>query len=154
MRAFFFSPAGSGKGTNVGHSGNSNKLEVSDKPQSQFEEALAIITIVALLLGAGAYIAAINNWPVLSPILYWIAVQSYRCIPVLANYHFTHAPYVVSAVVVAGIFFCLTIPFTHVLANAFSRAGISNLEKQTARLKKHRAKLKKRRLDDDEFIVN
>jgi hypothetical protein len=26
----------------------------------------------------------------------------------------------------------LTIPFTHVLANAFSRAGISNLERQTA----------------------
>jgi hypothetical protein len=116
---------------------------VSDRPQTQFEAALAIITIIAFLLGAGAYIAAINNWPVLSP-LYWVAVQTYRCIPVLAHYNFSHAPYVVSAVVVAGTFFCLTIPFTHVLANAFSRAGISNLEKQTARLKKHRAKLKKR----------
>jgi hypothetical protein len=101
---------------------------VSDKHQTQFEEALAIITIVAFLLGAGAYVAAINNWPVLSPILYWVALQTYRCIPVLANYNFTHAPYVVSAVVVGAIFFCLTIPFTHVLANAFSRAGITNLE--------------------------
>jgi len=127
---------------------------VSEKTQTQFEEALAIITIIALLLGAGAYIAAIDNLPVLSPILYWIALQTYRCIPVLANYNFTHAPYVVSAVAVAGTFFCLAIPFTHVLANAFSRAGISNLEKQTGRLKKHRAKLKKRRLDDDNFIVN
>jgi hypothetical protein len=127
---------------------------VSEKTQTQFEEALAIITIVAFLLGAGAYIAAINNLPVLSPILYWIALQTYRCVPVLANYNFTHAPYVVSAVAVAAIFFCLTIPFTHVLANAFSRAGISNLERQTARLKKHRAKLKKRRRDDDDFIVN
>ena len=116
-----------------------------DKPQTQFEEALAIITIIAFLLGAGAYIAAINNWRVL--------VQTYRCIPVLANYNFTHAPYVVSAVVVAGLFFCLTIPFTRVLADAFSRAGISNLEKQTARLKKHRSKLKKRLRDDDDFIV-
>ncbi len=127
---------------------------MSEKPQTQFEEALAIITIIAFLLGAGAYVAAINNWPVLSPILYWIALQTYRCIPVLANYNFTHAPYVVSAVVVAGIFFCLTIPFTHVLANAFSRAGISNLEKQTARLKKHRAKIKKRRRAAADFIVN
>ena len=127
---------------------------MSEKPQTQFEEALAIITIAAFLLGAGAYIAAINNWPVLSPILYWVAVQTYRCIPILTNYNFTHAPYVVSAVVVAGIFFCLTIPLTHVLANAFSRAGISNLEKQTARLKKHRAKLKKRHRDDDDFVVN
>jgi xanthine/uracil permease len=127
---------------------------VSEKTQTQFEEALAIITIVALLLGAGTYIAAINNWPVLSPILYWVALQTYRCIPVLATYHFTQAPYVVGAIVVGGLFFCLTIPFTHVLANVFSRAGISNLEKQTARLKKHRAKLKKRRLDDDNFIVN
>jgi hypothetical protein len=127
---------------------------VSEKPQTQFEEALAIITIVALLLGAGAYLAAINNWPVLSPILYWVALQTYRCVPVLANYHFAQAPYVVSAIVVGGIFFCLTIPLTHMLANAFSRAGISNLEKQTARLKKHRAKLKKRRRDNDDFIVN
>jgi hypothetical protein len=127
---------------------------VSDKPQTQFEEALAIITIIALLLGAGAYIAAVNNWPVLSPILYWVALQSYRCVPVLANYHFAQAPYVVSAVVVGGLFFCLTIPFTHVLANAFSRAGINNLERQTARLRKHRAKLKKRRRDDDDFIVS
>ena len=127
---------------------------MSDRPQTQFEEALAIITIVALLLGAGAYIAAIDNWPVVSPILYWVALQTYRCIPVLANYNFTRAPYVVSAVVVGGIFFCLTIPFTHVLANAFSRTGISNLEKQTARLKKHRAKLKKRRRDDDDFVVH
>ena len=114
---------------------------------------MAIITIAALLLGAGAYIAAINNWPVVSPILYRVALQTYRCVPVLANYNFTHAPYVVSAVVVGGIFFCLTIPFTHVLANAFSRAGISNLENQTARLKKHRAKLKKRRRDDNDFVV-
>jgi len=30
------------------------------------------------LLGAGAYIAAINNWPVLSPILYWVALQTYE----------------------------------------------------------------------------
>jgi len=127
---------------------------VSDKPQTQFEEALAIITIVAFLLGAGAYIAAINNWPVLSPILYWVALQTYRYVPVLANYRFTHAPYVVSAVIVAGLFFCLTIPCTHVLANAFSRAGIRNLEKQTARLKKHRANLKKRRRLDDDFIVS
>ena len=127
---------------------------MSEKPQSQFEEALAIITIIALLLGAGAYIAAINNWPVLSPILFWVALQTYHCIPVLANYNSTHAPYVVSAVVVGGVFFCLTIPFTHVLASAFSRAAISNLEKQTARLKKHRAKLKKRRRNDDNFIVN
>jgi hypothetical protein len=127
---------------------------VSEKPQTQFEEALAIITIIALLLGAGAYVAAINHWPVLSPILYWVALRTYRWIPALANYHFTQAPYVISAVVVAGLFFCLTIPFSHALANAFSRAGISNLEKQTARLKKHRAKLKKRRRDDDHFIVN
>jgi hypothetical protein len=127
---------------------------VSEKPQTQFEEALAIITIVALLLGAGAYIVAISNWPVLSPILYWVALQTYRCIPVLANYRLAQAPYVVSAIVVGGLFFCLTIPFTHVLANAFSRAGISNLERQTARLKKHRAKLKKRRRDDDDFIVS
>jgi uncharacterized membrane protein (DUF485 family) len=83
----------------------------------------------AFLVGAGAYIAATNNLPVLSPILYWITLQTYRYIPVLANYNFTHAPYVVAAVVVGGIFFCLTVPFTHVLANVFSRVGISNFGK-------------------------
>ena len=129
-------------------------IPVSDKQQTQFEETLAVITIAALLLGAGAYVAAIQNWPVLSPILYWIALQTYRCVPVLAHYSFPHAPYVVSAIVVAGMFFCLSLPFTRLLANAFSPDGTSNMEKQTARLRKNRARLKKRRRDDDDFIVN
>lgn len=127
---------------------------MSDKQQTQFEETLAVITIAALMLGAGAYVAAIQNWPVLSPILYWIALQTYRCVPVLAHYSFPQAPYVVSAIVVAGMFLCLSLPFTRLLANVFSSDGVSNMEKQTGRLRKNRAKLKKRRRDNDDFIVN
>lgn len=43
--------------------------------------------------------------------------------------------------------FFLTIPLANWLAGVFSRAGIDNLERQTARLKQHREKLKKKRRD-------
>jgi hypothetical protein len=127
---------------------------MNEKPQTQYEEAISIITIAAILLGAGAYVAAVNHWPVLSPILYWVALQAYQRVPVLTHYNSAQAPYIVSALIVAGVFFCVAISFAPLLARAFARAGIKNLERQTAQLKLHRAKLKKkRRDDDDDFIV-
>jgi hypothetical protein len=111
------------------------------------------ITIATILLGAGAYVAAVNHWPVVSPIMYWVALQAYQRVPALERYNFAQAPYVVSALIVAGVFFCVATSFAPLLAKAFTRAGIKNLEKQTAQLKQHRAKLKKKRRDDDEFIV-
>ena len=40
------------------------------------------------------------------------------------------------------------------LAGIFSRAGIDIMERQTARLKKHREKLKKQGRDRDDFTVS
>ena len=48
-------------------------LGISTSDASQRDRSLS-----SGLLGAGAYIAAINNWPVLSPILYWVALQTYE----------------------------------------------------------------------------
>jgi len=39
-------------------------------------------------------------------------------------------------------------------ACSFSKAGIDNMERQTARLKKHREKLKKQKRNRDDFIVS
>jgi hypothetical protein len=127
---------------------------MNEKPQTQYEEAISLITIATILVGTGTYIAAVNHWPVVSPIMYWIALQAYSRVPALARYNFAHGPYVVSALIVAVSFFSIAISMAPLLAKAFARAGIKNLEKQTAQLKQHRAKLKKKRRDDDDFIVN
>jgi hypothetical protein len=46
-------------------------------PQTPFQEAISLITIVAILVGVGAYVAALKNVPLLSPALFWVAVQVY-----------------------------------------------------------------------------
>ena len=52
-------------------------------PQTPFQEAISLITIVAILVGVGAYMAALENVPLLSPALFWVALQVYQLFPAL-----------------------------------------------------------------------
>ena len=54
-------------------------------PQTPFQEAISLITIVAILVGVGAYVAALKNVPLLSPALFWVAVQVYHLFPALTQ---------------------------------------------------------------------
>lgn len=125
-----------------------------ENPRTPFQEAVSIITIAAILVGVGCYAAAVNNVPVLAPVLYWIATGLYHLFPALKALHQSQVPMLASATAVGTGFFFLTIPLANWLAGVFSRAGIDNMERQTARLKQHREKLKKKRRDRDEFIVS
>jgi hypothetical protein len=125
-----------------------------ENPGTPFQEAVSIITITAILVAVGCYAAAVNNVPVLAPMLYWVATEVYRLFPALKVLHQSQVPMLVSAAAVGVAFFFLTIPLANWLAGVFSRAGIDNLERQTARLKEHREKLKKKRRDRDDFIVS
>jgi len=49
-------------------------------PQTPFEEAISLITIVAILVGVGEYMAALKNVPLLSPALFWVTVQVYQLV--------------------------------------------------------------------------
>jgi hypothetical protein len=131
-------------------------MNVTDggNPGTPFQEAVSIITIAAILVGVGCYAAAVNNVPVLAPMLYWVATEVYHVFPALKALHQSQVPMLVSAAAVGIAFFFLTIPLANWLAGVFSRAGIDNMERQTARLKEHREKLKKKRRDRDDFIVS
>jgi len=59
----------------------------------------------------------------------------------------------VAALAIGTVFFIFTIPLAYWLEGAFSRAGVKNMERQTARLKRLQIERKTRRRNDDDFKV-
>ena len=104
-------------------------------PQTPFQEAVSIISIAAILVGLGCYVAAVNNVPLLSALLFWIAMQVYDWLPVLNVLRAPQVPMLIAALTVGTVFFIFTIPLAYWLAGVFSQAGINSIERQTARLK-------------------
>ena len=123
-------------------------------PQTPFQEAISLITIGAILVGVGAYVAAVKNVPLLSPALFWVAVQVYQLFPALTHLPGDQVPMLVAAASVGTVFFIFTIPLAYWLAGVFSRAGISSMDRQTLRLKRMRNASKKRLIDNDKFDVD
>jgi hypothetical protein len=123
-------------------------------PQTPFQEAISLITIVAILVAVGAYMAALNNVPLLSSALFWMALQVYQLFPALTRLPGDQVPMLVAAASIGMLFFIFTIPLAYWLAGAFSRAGISSMDRQTLRLKRMRNAIKKRRIDHDNFGVD
>lgn len=128
--------------------------DVSGNPHTPFQEAISIIGITAILVAVGCYIAALKNLPVLSPLLFWVAVQVYHLFPALRALRGAQVPMLVSAATVGTVLFIFTIPLAYWLAGLFSRAGIESMELQSAWLKRHREKLKNRKRDRDDFVVS
>lgn len=122
-------------------------------PQTPFQEAISIISIAAILVGLGCYVAAVNNVPLVSAFLFWIAVRVYNWLPVLNEVRAPQVPMLIAALTVGTIFFIFTIPLAYWLAGMFSRAGINSVERQTGRLKRMRDERKRRTRDDDDFRV-
>ena len=123
-------------------------------PQTPFQEAISLITIGAILVGVGAYVAAVKNVPLLSPALFWVALQVYHLFPALTRLPGDEVPMLVAAGAVGTIFFIFTIPLAYWLAGAFSRAGISSMDRQTVRLKRMRHAKQNRTRDNDKFDVD
>ncbi len=128
-------------------------MNPDSSPQTPFQEAISIISIAAILITVGCYVAALNNVPFLSPCLFWVAVQVYHLFPALSKVPGGQVPMLAAAAAVGVLFFLLTIPLAHWLAAVFSRAGIDSMDRQTILLKKVRESRKKRRRDDDNFSI-
>jgi hypothetical protein len=126
---------------------------MSTGQETPIQESVNVISIVAILIGVGSYIAALNGTPVISPFLYWIAQVVYGFFPILNSMRQPSLPMVVSALACGGIFWIVMLPFAGLLAKAFNANQISNLERQTARLKRNRARIQKERRDKDGFDV-
>jgi hypothetical protein len=65
--------------------------------ETPIQEAISIITIGAILLGVGCYAAAVNNVPVISGGLFWVAVRVYSVFPWLDSLQSPQMPMLVAA---------------------------------------------------------
>jgi hypothetical protein len=126
---------------------------MNDAHQTPLEEAISFLTIAAILVAVGCYAAAAQNIPVASPALFWVASTVYHWFPGLNDVRATQMPMLVSAAAVGGTFFVVGIPFAGLLATWFSSAQVANLELQTAKLQRNRARIQKQRRDGDSYDV-
>ena len=124
---------------------------MSDPQQTPLQEAISFLTIAAILVAVGCYVAATQNIPVASPALFWVASMVYHWFPGLNTLRAPQMPMLVSAAAVGGVFFVVVIPFAGLLATWFSNAQMANLERQTAKLQRNRARIQKRRRDRDGY---
>jgi MFS superfamily sulfate permease-like transporter len=124
---------------------------MNDAHQTPLEEAISFLTIVAILVAVSCYAAAVQNIPVASPALFWLASMVYHWIPALNAIRAPQMPMLVGAATVGGTFFIVGMPFAGLLATWFSSAQIANLERQTAKLQRNRARIQKQRRDRDRY---
>ena len=124
---------------------------MNDTHQTPLQEAISFLTIAAILVAVGCYAAAAQNIPVASPALFWVASTVYHWFPGLNDIRAPQMPMLISAAAVGGTFFVVGIPFAGLLATWFSSAQIANLERQTEKLQRNRARIQKQRRDRDQY---
>ena len=122
-----------------------------NRSETPVEEAVSLISIAAILLAIGCYVACIGNVAVISPAMFWVAVQVYSFFPSLNGLHSPQVPMLVASATVGLLFWLLALPFASQVAKIFSAGQLSNIERQTGRLKRNRARIQKSRRDRDSF---
>ena len=127
---------------------------MSEGSQTPIQEAVSLITIVSIMLAVACYLAAVNNVPVASPALFWVACRVYDWFPGLVALKSPQVPHLVAAAAVGCAFFVVAVPFSGMLAAWFSSSAIASMERQTVRLKRNRARIKKKRDEHDEFTAS
>jgi hypothetical protein len=125
-----------------------------DEQQTPIKEAMSLIAIAAILVSVLCFTAAKENIPILAPALLWIAEVVYSAAPWLANLRSPQIPLVVSALTVGAGFWLLAIPFANRLAESFGRSHMAEMERQTEKLKRNRARIVRARRDRDNFDVS
>jgi hypothetical protein len=123
--------------------------EPAKRPTTPGGEALSLCVIFAILAGGICYTAAIQNWPVLSPALFWLATWIYRIFPAIGSLRVT--PELVTGAGVGVLIFVLSIPLSLWLANGLG----DPMDRQAMRLIKRPARAQKRKQGrGDKFIVH
>ena len=125
----------------------------STGPQTPLQEAASIITIISILISVGCYLAAINQVPVITPGLWWVASYAYEFFPALARLPGAQVPIVAASAAVGTAFFVFTIPLSCWLASVFTRAGYASMDRQTTQLKRFREKRKNYKRSRDNFSI-
>jgi hypothetical protein len=129
------------------------KMSNSTGPETPLQEAVSIITITSILASVGCYVAALNQIPIVTPGLCWVAGRVYEFLPALARLPGTQMPILAASAAVGVVFFVFTIPLSYWLAGLFARAGYASLERQTTQLKRFREKRKNSTRNYDDFSI-
>jgi hypothetical protein len=103
----------------------------STRPQTPLQEAKSIITIGSILISVGCYVRAINQVPIITPALWWVAWRAYEFFPALAKLPGEQVPVLAASAAVGILFFVFTIPFSYWLAGVFARARYASMDRQT-----------------------
>ena len=125
----------------------------SNGPETPLQEAVSIITIISILASVGSYVAALNQIPVITPALWWVAGRVYEFLPALARLPGAQVPILAASATVGIGFFVCTIPLCYWLAGVFARAGYASMERQTTQLKRFREKRKNSKRNHDDFSI-
>jgi hypothetical protein len=125
----------------------------SSGPQTPLQEAVSIISIISILISVGCYVAALNQVPVITEALWWVAWRAYEFFPALARLPGAHMPILAASAAVGIAFFVCTIPLSYWLASVFARTGYASMERQTMQLKRFREKRKNYKRNHDDFSI-
>jgi hypothetical protein len=129
------------------------KMSDSTGPQTPLQEAVSIISIISILISVGCYLAAINQVPVITPTLWWLAWRVDEFFPALARLPGAQVPILGASAAVGITFFVFTIPLSYWLASVFARAGYASMERQTMQLKRFREKRKNYKKNHEDFSI-
>lgn len=122
--------------------------------QTPTSEAMWLIAIAAIMVSVVCFTGAINEVPILTPVMQWVAEQVYAYFPALARLRAPQIPVVVAAAVTGCLFCLVALPFAPMLARLFSVGQMANLDRLQRRLKRKRELIEQRQRDRDDFEVN
>src|SRR5262245_54155873 len=117
---------------------------MSDSNQTPIQEAVSLITILAILSGVGCYAGAVQDAPGLAPGVLWAASLVYAWLPALSILRGVQVPVLVGSAMIGATVFVCGIPFAGLLAVWLSKAQLQSVERHTARLKRNRASLQRK----------
>jgi hypothetical protein len=129
------------------------KMTNSNGSETPLQEAVSIITIISILASVGCYVAALNQIPVITPALWWVAGRVYELLPALVRLPGTQVPILAASAAVGIAPFVFTIPLSYWLAGVFARAGYASMERQSTQLKRFREKRKNSKRNHDDFSI-
>ena len=123
------------------------------QPETPIQEAISLISIASILVGVACFVACLDNAPIVSPALFWVASLVYQWFPQLSGLRGPTIPMLVASTAVGAVVCVIGLAFASPIAALFNQSQIAAIERQTYKLKRNRARIVKQRRDKDDYDV-
>ena len=77
--------------------------------ETPLQEAISIISIISILVSVACYLADVNQVPVVTPLLWWVAWRVYEFLPALTKLPGAQVPVLAASAAMGIAFFVFTI---------------------------------------------